>query len=237
MQHYIHGWYSERLGKEMRFQHFGNSGAPVIVFPTTLGNLYEFSDRQMIEPIAWKIEQGLIQVFCVDSINNESWYNEGIHPSEKVRRHELYEKYLIDEFFPYVRNKTGRSDLILFGCSFGGYHAMNFTLRHPEMIQKAISLSGSFTIQGFLNGYYDDTCYYNNPAHFIQNLTDSFYFDHYNHKTELVLVTSDLDPCRERNEFFHDLLNKKGIRHWYYFWDHGVGHDWPYWQKMISHYL
>lgn len=237
MQYYTYGWYSERLGRQMDFQHFGHEGAPVVVFPTTLGNQYEFSDRRMIDPIAGKIDQGLIQILCVDSINNDSWYNDQIHPHEKARRHVLYEEYLINEFLPYVRHKTGSNFLILFGCSFGGYHAINFALRHPELVDRAISLSGSFTIQGFLGGYYDDLCYYNNPAHYIQNLNDPYYIDRYNNSTELTLVTSDLDPCRDRNEYFHNLLVEKGIRHNYYFWENNIGHDWPYWQRMIGHYL
>ncbi|KAB2879439.1 esterase family protein [bacterium] len=237
MHHYTYGWYSERLNRQMDFQHFGHAGAPIIVFPTTLGNHYEFSDRNMIDPIVWKIEQGLIQVFCVNSINNESWYNNQIHPHEKVKRHVSYEEYLIQEFFPYVRQKTGTEYLVLFGCSFGGFHAINFTLRHPELVDKAISLSGSFTIEGFLNGYYDDLCYYNNPAHYMQNMRDPYYIDRYNHSTELSLVTSDWDVCRDRNEYFHKLLTDKGIRHNYYFWDGHVNHDWPSWQRMIGHYL
>ena len=237
MQHYSFGWHSDRLFRQMDFQHFGDAGAPVIVFPTTLGNHYEFSDRNMIDPISWKIDQGLIQVFCVDSINGESWYNSNIHPHEKVRRHVLYEEYLIHEFFPYVRQKTGTEYLILFGCSFGGFHAINFTLKHPELVDRAISLSGSFTIEGFLNGYYDELCYYNNPAHYMQNMNDSFYIDRYNLSTELNIVTSDWDVCRDRNEHFHRLLTEKGIRHNYYFWDGHTNHDWPTWQKMIAHYL
>jgi esterase/lipase superfamily enzyme len=237
MQSYSHGWFSERLGKQMEFLHFGHAGAPIVVFPTTLGNQYEFSDRKMVDPIAWKIDQGLIQIFCVDSINNESWYNDHIHPHEKVRRHVLYEDYLISEFLPYVRNKVNTEYLILLGCSFGGFHAINFALKHPEMVDKAIGLSGSYTIQGFLDGYYDDLCYYNNPAHYMQHMSDPYYIDCYNTKTELTLVTSDLDPCRERNEYFHKVLSDRGIRHNYYFWDNGIGHDWPYWQQMIGHYV
>lgn len=237
MQSYLHGWFSERLGKTMDFLHFGHAGAPVVVFPTTLGNHYEFSDRRMIEPIAGKIEQGLIQIFCVDSVNNESWYNDHIQPHEKVRRHVIYEDYLIHELLPYIRNKTNTAYLTLIGCSFGGYHAINFALKHPEMVDNAIGLSGSYTIQGFLNGYYDDLCYFNNPAHYMQHITDINYINQYNTRTLLTLVTSDLDPCRERNEYFHKVLSDRGIRHRYYFWDNGVGHDWPYWQQMIGHYI
>ncbi len=237
MDHYEHAWHSDRLNKNMSFHHFGTRGAPVVVFPTTLGSHWEFIDRNMVDPIAWKIEQGLIQLFCVDSYNNESWYNDHIPPAEKVRRHVLYEEYLIHEFLPYVRHKTGTDFLILIGCSFGGYHAVNFALKHPEMVNRAIGLSGSYTIEGFLDGYYDDLCYYNNPVHFVRNLSDPFYLNQYNTRTELTLVTSDLDPCLQRNEYMHQVLLDKGIRHQYYYWDNGVGHDWPYWQRMISHYI
>ena len=43
------------------------------------------------------------------------------------------------------------------GCSFGGYHAINFALRHPDLVTYAVSMSAAFDIpQRFLDGHYDD---------------------------------------------------------------------------------
>lgn len=231
------GWYSDRVQKYMEFLQFGNAGTPVIVFPTSGGNQYEFSDRGMIEPVAWKIETGLIHLFCIDTNNWESWYNNAIHPRERVERYVRFEEYVTQELVPCIRNSAHTTNLILTGASFGGYHAINFALKHPELVTKAVSLSGSFTIKGLLDGYYDDLCYFNNPVDYIQNLHDSWYIDMYNTHTELIMVTSDQDHCLDRNIEMSNHLRAKGIRHQFIKWDGGYGHDWNYWREMIGHYI
>ena len=237
MRSYSYGWYSHRANKHMEFLHFGHAGAPVVVFPTSGGNQTEFPQQGMLDPIAWKIEHGFIQVFCVDTNNWEGWYNDHIHPRQKVEMHAGYEEYLIHEFLPHVRNVTGTGYLILMGISFGAFHTMNFALKHPEMVDRAICMSGSYSIKGFLDGYYDDLCYFNNPVDYIQNLHDPWYINMYNTHTEITMVTSDLDVCLNRNIEMSDHLNAKGIRHNFYKWDGGYKHDWPYWKIMIPHYL
>ena len=43
-------------------------------------------------------------------------------------------------------------------------------------------MSGAFDIHQFLDGYYDDDCYFNNPPDFIPNLTDDWFLSRYRHK-------------------------------------------------------
>ena len=59
----------------MEFLVFGHSGTPLLVFPTSMGRFYDYEDRGMIQAIASRFENGEIQAFCVDSVDNESWYN------------------------------------------------------------------------------------------------------------------------------------------------------------------
>ena len=42
-----HSWYSPRLGRVMPLAIYGHAGAPVIVFPTSGGSLYEAYDFGM----------------------------------------------------------------------------------------------------------------------------------------------------------------------------------------------
>ncbi len=42
------------------------------------------------------------------------------------------------------------------GPSFGGFQAANFAFRHPGKVSHLMSMSGSFDIRSFLDGYYDD---------------------------------------------------------------------------------
>ena len=76
MKREYHKWYSPELGREMELLVFGHDGLPVIVFPTSQGRFYEFEDRGMVGAVAGKLEHGELQLFCVDSLDSESWYNQ-----------------------------------------------------------------------------------------------------------------------------------------------------------------
>jgi esterase/lipase superfamily enzyme len=237
MRAYSYGWYSHRVHKHMEFLHFGHAGAPVLVFPTSGGNHTEFAERGMIEPLAWKIDQGLIQVFCVDTTNWEGFYNEQIHPRRRMEKYMAFEQYLLQEFLPHLRRVACTDYLVVSGISFGAYHAMNFALKHPDIVNKAVALSGTFDIKPFLEGYYDEDCYFNNPVDYMQSMNDPWFLDQYNTRTELIMVTSDADVCLERNREMSRHLGAKGIRHDLITWEGGYIHDWPAWRQMIGHYL
>ncbi len=68
-----HTGYSSRLGREMEILVFGHAGLPVMVFPTSCGRFYDFEDRGMVAALAAKIDSGQVQLFCVDSVDAESW--------------------------------------------------------------------------------------------------------------------------------------------------------------------
>jgi esterase/lipase superfamily enzyme len=52
---------------------FGHAGYPVILFPTSMGSYHENKDMGLIESAKWYVEQGLIQIFCPDSIDKDSF--------------------------------------------------------------------------------------------------------------------------------------------------------------------
>ena len=53
---------------------FGHAGPPMIVFPTSMGAFFEYEDRGMIGALAGKLEHGGLRLFCVSSVDSESWY-------------------------------------------------------------------------------------------------------------------------------------------------------------------
>ena len=73
------------------------SGTRVLVFPTSMGRFHEFENNGMVEVIRDRIEAGRLQLFCVDSVDAESWYNQQAHPYWRVRRHMQYEQYLLHD--------------------------------------------------------------------------------------------------------------------------------------------
>src|SRR5262245_25520952 len=79
MNREYHRWHSPSLGREMELLVFGHAGARVLVFPTSLGRFYQWEDFGMVSTLAEQLEQGWIQLYCVDSVDSESWYAKHVH--------------------------------------------------------------------------------------------------------------------------------------------------------------
>ena len=236
-----HKGYSSRLGREMELLIFGHAGLPVLVFPASCGRFFDFEDRGMIAALAGKIDAGQVQVYCVDSVDMESWYNRRVAPRRRIARHMQYEDYLLSEVVPLVRLKNGDPGLVpqrlvSLGCSFGGYHAVNIALRHPDVFTGFLSMSGAFDLKNFLQGYYDRDCYFNLPADYLPNLGDPWFFDRYR-RNAYVLATGWDDQCLGQNQNLDRILSSKGILHKLFVWDSYNSHDWPTWERMVREYL
>ncbi len=236
MNREYHKWHSDRLGREMELLIFGRAGLPVLVFPTSGGRHFQFEDRGMVAAVAEKIEAGQLQIYCVDSVDMESWYNLQIPPRLRIARHMQYEEYSLKEVVPLIRQKNQDARLMAAGCSFGGYHAVNIALRHPNIFSGFVSLSGTFDLSIFLDGYYDDNCYFHLPTHYLPNLTDSWFLDRYRVNSYVVATGWD-DHCLAQNQDLDRILNEKGIPHEFNIWDSSNSHDWPTWQRMAQLYL
>ncbi len=226
-----HKWYSSALGRDMELLIHGHAGAPVLVFPTSMGRFYEYEDRGMVAALAPKIDAGWLRLFCVDSVDAESWYNRWAHPRFRVRRHIEYERYLLDDVLPLIHAKSGASEITVTGCSFGGYHCVNFAFRHPNIVRRLVSMSGAFDTHQFLDGYYDDNCYFNCPADFLPNQHDPWFLDHYR-RMDIVLAAGEWDICRAENERLSSILSGLSVGHLLDIWGDGTKHDWPWWQRM-----
>ena len=98
---------------------FGHGGARVLVFPTSMGRFYEWEDRGMMVALGEHVERGWIQLYCVDSVDEESWYAFWKHPGERAWRHMQYENYLLNEVLPLMAAKNPNPYLIVTGASFG----------------------------------------------------------------------------------------------------------------------
>ena len=233
-------WFSPRLGREMEMLVFGHGGLPALVFPSSCGRFFEFEDRGMVAAVADRIEGGRLQLFCVDSVEEESWYNRRVPPRWRIARHMQYEAYCMEEVLPLIgqRNATrsGGGPMAALGCSFGGYHAVNIALRHPEVFSSFLSMSGAFDMTSFLSGYFDEDCYFHLPFAYMANVGEGWHMDRYRNGV-YVLATGEHDQCWNQNERFGALLRGKGIPVRLDVWGDGTGHDWPWWQRMMQTYL
>jgi esterase/lipase superfamily enzyme len=213
----------------------GHGGARTVVFPTSQGRFFEWEDRGMGWALREHLQQGWVQLFCVDSVDAESWYAEGSHPGARAWRHDQYDRYLRDEVLPFTRSRNPNPFAITAGASFGAYHAVNFALRHPQLVGRAIGMSGMFDIRRFTGGYSDPTVYRHNPVEFIPGEHDPRRLERLR-GLDVILPTGADDRLRHEHEHLSHLLWEKGIGNALRIWD-GWAHDWPWWQQMIARYI
>lgn len=224
-------WYSPILGKETEMLIFGHSGVPVIIFPTSMGTYHQNKDFYLIESVSWFLDNGLIKIYCPDSVDEHSFYNEMIHPSDRIKNHTYYDSFILNEVVSRACNETGHDKVVMAGCSFGGYQAINFALRHPDRVRDVFSMGGAFDIKNHLDGFYDENVYYNNPVDFLGSLSDENIW-----KMGIVLGVGEEDFCLPQNKRLAEIMQRKNIPHWLDVRPNAV-HDWPVWREMLPSYF
>jgi esterase/lipase superfamily enzyme len=177
----------------------------------------------------------------VDSLDSQSWANWGAHPADRARRHEDYDRYIIEEVVPFMRQHSGDTDqkFMTTGVSMGAYHAVNFFFRHPDLFDTVIALSGLYRLNHFIGDYMDENVYLNTPLAYLPNLNDPRYIDQYRQSHIIIAVGQGAweDEMLADTRGLKHILEQKNIPHWIDFWGQDVNHDWPWWHKMLPFFL
>jgi esterase/lipase superfamily enzyme len=237
MQREYHKWYSPSLNRDMELLVFGHAGTPVIVFPTSQGRFYQYEDFGMINTLWEKIENGWIQLYCVDSVDEESWYNYGAEPWYRAHRHNQYDNYITNEVLSFIGGRNSNNFLVVTGCSFGAYHSVNYGLRHPDVVKRIVALSGRYSMRGYVAGFFNDDVYYNSPIDFIGGMQEGDFAQKLRQvQTNIVIGEWDVPSCTNETKQLAQLLSEKNISHNLDIWG-GADHDWPWWKHQVLKYL
>lgn len=235
-----HGWWSPALRQDMQLRVYGRGGKPVVVFPSSGGSFYEYQDFGMVEAVRPLVEQGRISLVTLDSVDKQSWLDRGAHPADRARRHQEYDRYVVDEVAPFVRGHVrGPGRFLATGCSMGGYHSANFFFRHPDVFDAVVALSGVFQLSEFIGGFVNDDVYFNTPLSYLPNLGDPWYLDRYRQSQIVVCVGQGAweEPMIEDARKLQGILESKGVPAWFDYWGHDVNHDWPWWRVQMPYFL
>jgi len=233
--------YSENLGREMHMLAYGHDGVPVIAFPCQDGMCDNWEGFQMPQELSCYIEGGQMQLFCVDTVDTESWSDKNGDKGHRAWMQELYYRYIVDEALPLIMdyNGTGRLPLAT-GYSLGAVHAAIVFFRRPELFRGVLSCSGCYSAPHFWDGWCDGTLYDNSVIDFIRNMpADHPYIDIYNSK-KIVLCVGHGNwegACLTTTEEMAEIFKQKGISGWVDVWGYDVDHDWPWWKKQTHYHL
>lgn len=240
-----HKEYSHFLNRDMEYKIYGDKGKPVLVFPTSCGRFYQYEDSGMIEALSSYINEGKIQVWTCDSIDEETFFSDNWNIDEKINRHEQYDKYIAKELIPSILHKSKENNfgtdqkILVTGCSMGAFHSANFFFRHPDYFSDLIALSGVYSTNYFFGDYRTTPVYLNSPLHYLKNLNDDYYLNKYRGSNIIVCCGQGEyeDEMIYETHLLKELLLEKNIPAWIEFWGHDVNHDWNWWKKQIQYYL
>jgi len=202
-----------------------------------MGRYYQNEDFSLIRTLSDRLDSGAVQVVCVDSVDNETWYDRSIPTGQRAARHDQYENYLIKEVLPWFaeRNERVWQDLNVTGASFGAYHSVNFGFRHPDIVKRILAMSGAYSLQFLTRAEMDLGVYYNSPIDFVPNLNDDWYLSRMRQQ-DIILAVGSEDICLASTQLLSEVLWKKGVPNNLDVWG-GAWHDWPWWKLMVLKYF
>ena len=129
---------------------------PVLAFPCEGGRFYDWENNGMPDAAGWLIQHGKVQLFCADSIDQDSFLAGHLSQRRRAEMQEKYFNYITGELVPRIlalnaaaqpkaagaREEKAGPILWAIGADLGAYQAVNCRLRRPELFCGAIGLSG-----------------------------------------------------------------------------------------------
>lgn len=223
---------------------YGHYGRPVMVFPSEAGRAWDFENNGMIEAVADLLEAGRVKLYCVDSFDHLTWSDNSLPTEERARRHGAYERWILDTVVPLIdRDSPGHQSIITVGASMGGFHAVNFALKRPDVFGVGISLSGNFDPASWHGwGELGEATYFNNPTAYVAGMEGDHLQWVRQHANILIVVGQgafEVHPTQSLPGAHRmaGILAEKGIPHEFDLWGHDSAHDWPWWRKQLAHHL
>lgn len=228
-------------GTVIRYGHFGR---PLLVFPSEAGRAWDFENNGMFDSIGHLVEEGRIKVYCVDSFDHLSWSDNSLPTEERARRHGGYEHWILETVVPLIdHDSPGHRGVVTTGCSMGGFHAVNFALKRPDVFPVGISLSGNFDPSSWHGwGEMGEATYFANPTAYVSGMEGDHLHWVREHANILLVAGQgafEVHPTRSLPgaQRMAGILAEKGIPHELDLWGHDSAHDWPWWRKQLAHHL
>lgn len=232
------------VDRDMAIVQYGYYGRPVLAFPSEAGRAWDFENNGMVDAVADLINDGRIKLYCVDSLDADTWSDKSLPIEERALRHEVYTRWLISTVVPHIHaDTTPGAELITLGCSLGAYHALHFSLQRADLAPLAIGLSGNYDVNAWGSwGDRGDATYFANPTDYVPHLHGD-HLDWLRQRLSILLVVGqgawETDPTKALPSTVQTarMLQEKGLRCELDLWGYEVSHDWEWWQRQLAHHL
>jgi esterase/lipase superfamily enzyme len=151
-----------------------------------------------------------------------------------------YNGYITEEVVPFIRNDCNDPSIriAVTGASAGAYHSGNQLFRRPDLFDVLIGMSGGYDVKPYCrDGYFDENCYFNSPVDFLRDVDGDHYWMIRNHCSVNMIGGQGSFENPESARQLARVLEARSIPYNHDLWGHDVNHDWPWWRKMLPHYV
>ena len=232
-------WYSQRLGQEITLARWGETGQPVLVFPTAGGDAEELERFLMIKALGPLLEGGKIKIYSCDSVAGSVWFNKTGSPDYRMKMQHQFHQFVKHEVVPAIRLdcKTPEIPIWASGASIGAFHAAAMVCRFPDVFTRALSMSGTYNLMRFIEVDHPNEEYcVSSPLLFVPHL-EGLHLDVL--RTRHIQFATGEGKWENLGETWAlaNVLGAKGIPNHVDSWGPDWHHDWITWRAMLPQYL
>ncbi len=87
---------------------YGHAGYPLLMFPTAAADYLEYERFLLLDAIKPFIESGQLRAYSINSVNRYSLLNEQASPQWKAELLTRYDRYIMEEVMPLIRDECGQ---------------------------------------------------------------------------------------------------------------------------------
>lgn len=185
-----------------------------------------------------------LQLIIVMPDGGDSWYSDSVSDPQ-----EAYERYILDDLIPFVektlRTKSSREGRFIAGLSMGGFGAIKFGLKRPELFSMVGSFSGALDApsRGEGNAFLRPSIMkVFGPSGSDRRKSDDLFLLVSSMSADMTLSLPFFyldcgteDWLIETNRKFSELLLSRKIPH--EFRQLPGRHDWKYWDAQVGEFL
>jgi len=231
-------WSSERLGQPIGLARWGHFGTPVLVFPSAGGDAEEIERHGVVGACQELIDAGRIKLYSCDSVAGRAMVSK-VGPVEwRLALLNRYFDAIRAEVLPAVWADSGGQEVpvITAGASIGAFNAIAALCRHPEAVQAAIGMSGTYTVERFYEGAWTEDLYFASPLQFVPRLKGPA-LDLL--RSRFAVIATGAGAWEDPAESWRmgAVLGDQGVPNRVDDWGPDWEHDWHTWRKMLPRYL
>jgi esterase/lipase superfamily enzyme len=230
-------WYSDRLGQDITVARWGTYGMPVLLFPTAGGDAEEVERHKLVAHLMPLIDAGRAKIYSCDSVAGKAMA-EGVGSTEyRMALFNAFHDAVAQEIIPAIHSDVGgHLPVVVAGASIGAFNSLAIACRYPHLVDAAICMSGTYSVEKFIGGRFTDDMYFSSPLHFLPGLEGPD-LDTLRHR--IVILASGSGQWEDVGESWAvaNVLGAKGIPNRVDDWGPRYDHDWPTWWAMLPTYL